>query len=153
MGSERYWSYAALNRTDMLIFAGNVLGLFKGSGNVIPFSADLSDICRSFKEEINSTIKIYMSHDDLLFNEMQNVIRRNRLFDIRTTIWYKIIFWTQNRMNCRLCRIIRKEYGFIVVLHRFLKREKLFNFDKSWALKSDRRQVRLRNFTSGWVRW
>ena len=134
----------------MLIFAGNVLGFFKGSGNVIPFSADPSDFCRSFKEEINSTIKIYISHDDLLVNEMHNVIRGNKLFDIRTTIWYKIIFWTQNRMNCRLCRIIRKEYGFIVVLHRLLKREKLFNFDKGWELKSYRKQILLKNSTSSW---
>ena len=142
-----------INRTDMLIVAGNALGFFTGSGNVIPFSVDLSDYCRSFRQESNTTIKIYLGYDVLVVNEVHNVIKRNRLFDIRTTIWYKIIYRTQNRRNCKLCRIIRRESGFIVVVHRFLQREKLFSFYKSWALKSDRRQELLRNFTSGWVRW
>ena len=142
-----------INRTDMLIVAGNTLGFFTGSGNVIPFSVDLSDFCRSFRQEGNTTINIYIGYDVLLVNEVHNVIKRNRLFDIRATIWYKIIFRTQNRMNCKLCRIIRRESGFIVVVQRFLQMEKLFNFYKGWALKSDRRQEWLRNFTSGWVRW
>ena len=142
-----------INKTDMLIVAGNALGFFTGSGKVFPFSVDLSDFCRSFRQESNSTIKIYKGYDVLLVNEVHNVIKRNRFFDIRTTIWYNIIFRTQNRMNCKLYRIIRRECGFIVVVNRFLQREKLFNFYKSWALKSDRRQELLRKFTSGWVRW
>ena len=141
------------NKKGTLIVAGIALGFFTGSRNIIPFSVDLSDFCRSFRDERDTTIKIYISHQVLLVNEVYNVIKRNSLFDIRTTIWYKIIFRTQNRMNCKLCRIIRREYGFIVVIHRFLQTEKLINFDKGWALKSDRRQVLLRNFTSGWVRW
>ena len=32
-------------------------------------------------------------------------------------------------MNCKLCRIIRSDLDFIVVAHRFLQMEKLFNFD------------------------
>ena len=119
-----------INRIGMLIVAGNALGFFTGSGNVIPFSVDLSDFCGSFREERNTTIKIYISHHVLLVNQMYNVIKRNSLFDIRTTILYKIIFRTQNRMNCKIFRIIRREYGFIVVVHRFLQREKLINFDK-----------------------
>ena len=142
-----------INWTDMLIVAGIVLGFFAGSGNVIPFSGDLSDFCRSFRQEGNTTIKIYIGYDLLLVNEVHYVIKRNRLFDIRTTIWYKIIFRTQNRMNCKLCRIIWRESGFIVVVHRFSQREKLFNFYKGWALKSDRKQELLSNFTSGWVHW
>ena len=142
-----------INRTGMLIIPGNALGFFTGSWNVIPFSVDLSDFCRSFREERNTTTKIYISHHVVFVNEVYNVIKRNKFFDIRTTIWYTIIFRTQNRMNCKTCRIIRIEYGFIVVVHGFLQQEKLFNFDKGWALKSDRRQVLLRNFTSGWVRW
>ena len=137
----------------MLIVAGNVLGFFMGSGNVIPCSVGLSHLYRSFREERNTTIKIYITHHVLLVNEVYNVIKRNSLFDIWNTIWYKIIFWTQNRMNCKLCRIISRKYGFIVVVHCFLQREKLFNFDKCWALESDRRQVLLRNFTSDCVRW
>ena len=142
-----------INRTGMLIVAVNALGLLTGSGNVIPFSVDLSDFCRSFREERNTTIKIYKCYHFLLVNEVYNVIKRNSLFDIRTTIWYKIIFRTQNRMNCKLCRIIRRDCGFIVVVHLFLQRQKFFKFDKGWALKSDRRQVLLRNFASDWVRW
>ena len=136
----------------MLIVAGNALRFITGSGNVFPFSVVLSDFCRSFREERNTTIKIYIIHHVILVNKVYNVIKRNSLFDIRTKIWYKIIFRTQNRMNCERCRIIRKESGFIVVVNRFLQGEKLFNFVKGSALKSDRRQE-LRNFTSGWVRW
>ena len=142
-----------INRTDMLIVAGNALGFFTGSGNVIPFSVDLSDFRRSFRQESNTTIKIYISYDVLLVNEVHNVIKSNRLFDIRTTIWYKIILRTHNRIICKLCRIIRRESGFIVVVDRFWQWENFFNFYKGWALKSDRRQELLRNFTSGWVRW
>ena len=36
-----------INRTGMLIVAGNALGFLTRSGNVIPFSVDLSDFCRS----------------------------------------------------------------------------------------------------------
>ena len=75
-----------INRTDMLIVAGNALGFFTGSGNVIPFSVDLSDFCRSFRQESNTTTKIYIGYDVLLVNEVHNVIKRNRLFDIRTTV-------------------------------------------------------------------
>ena len=117
-----------INRTDMLIVAGNALGFFTGSGNVIPFSVDLSDFCRSFRQESNTTIKIYIGYDVLLVNKVHNVSKRNRLFDIQTTISYNIFFRTQNRMNCKLCRIIGRESGFIVVVHRFLRTEKLFNF-------------------------
>ena len=120
-----------INRTGMLIVAGNALGFFTGSGNLISFSVHLSDFCSSFREERNSRIRIYISHHVLLVNKLYNVIKGNTPFDIRTTISYKIIFRTQNRMNCKLCRIIRREYGFFVVVHRFLQRKKLFNFDKS----------------------
>ena len=75
-----------INRTDELIVAGNALGLFTGSGNLIPFSVDLSGFCKSFREESNTTIKIYISYDVLLVNEVHNVIKGNRLSDIRTAI-------------------------------------------------------------------
>ena len=142
-----------INRAGMLIVAGNAVGFLTGSGNVIPFSVDLFEFCRRFREEIDTTIKINIGYDVLLVNEVHNVIKRNRLFDIWTTIWYKITLRAQNRMKCKLCRIIRREYGFFIVVHRFLQREKLFNFCKGWALTSDRRQELWGNFTSGWVRW
>ena len=75
-----------INNTGMLIAAGNALGFFTGYGNVIPFSVDLSDFCRSFRGERNATIEIYISHHVLLVNEVYNVIKRNNLFQIRTTI-------------------------------------------------------------------
>ena len=68
--------------TVMLIDAGIVLGFLTGSGNVIPFSVDLSNICTSFRLESNTTIKIYIGHDVLLVNEVHNVIRGNSLFEI-----------------------------------------------------------------------
>ena len=75
-----------INKTGMSIVAGNALGFFTGSGKVIPFSVDLSDFCRSFSEERNVTIKIYISHNVLLVNEVYNVIKRNSFCQIWTTI-------------------------------------------------------------------
>ena len=100
------------NKAGMLIVAGNALGFFTGSGNVFPFSVDVFGFCRSFRGERNTAIKTYISPRVLLVNEVYNVIKKNSLFDSRTTIRYKIIFRTQNRMNCKLCRIIRREYRF-----------------------------------------
>ena len=119
-----------INRTDMLIVAGNALGFFTGSWIVIPFSDDFSDLCKSFRVKNNTTIKFFMRHDVLLINEVHNVIERNSLFEIMATIWYKIIFWTQNRMNCKLCRTIRRELGSIAAAHRFLQKEELFLLTK-----------------------
>ena len=63
-------------------------------------------------------------------------IQKMILYQIVARISYKISFWTQNRMNWKLCRIMRRDLGFIVAAHRFLYREKLFNFDKieHWIL-------------------
>ena len=69
-----------INNTDMLIVAGNALGFFTGSGNVILFSVDLSNFCRIFREKRNATMKIYVSHHVLFVNEVHNVIKRNSLF-------------------------------------------------------------------------
>ena len=113
----------------MLIVTGNALRVFTGSGKVIPFSVDLSKFGRGFREESNTTIKIYIGHDDLLINELHNVIKRHSRFEILATNSYKFIFWTQKRMNCKLFRIIRRDFGFIVAAHRFLRKEKLFKSD------------------------
>ena len=125
-----------MNRTVWLIVTGNALGFFKESGSVISFSVELSDFCRTFTVESNTTIKIFIGDHVLVINEMHKVIERNSVFEILARIWYKIIFWTQNRMDCKLCRIIRRDLCFIVAVHRFLQREKLFNFDKfeHWVL-------------------
>ena len=85
-----------INNTGMLIVAGNALGFFTGSGNVIPFWVDLSDFCGSFREERNATIKIYISHHVLLVNEVYNVIKKTVFFkfgpqfDIRSSSGRKI---------------------------------------------------------------
>ena len=70
----------------MVIVTGNALGFFTVSGNVIPFSGDLSDFCGSFRVESNTTMKMYIGHDVLLIHEMHNAIERNSLFDILTKI-------------------------------------------------------------------
>ena len=70
----------------MLIVAGNALGFFTGSGNVIPFSVDLSDFCRSFRVESNTTVKINIGHDILFINDRHNVIERNSFFETLATI-------------------------------------------------------------------
>ena len=44
-----------INKTVIPIVTGNALGFFTGSGNVIAFSVDLSDFCRSFRVESNTT--------------------------------------------------------------------------------------------------
>ena len=78
-----------INRTVMLIVVGNALGFFTASGNIFPFSVDLSDCCRSFSVESNTTIKIYIGHDVLLINEVHNVIERNS----------RLEFWPQFDMK------------------------------------------------------
>ena len=115
-------------KTVMLIVIGNALGFFTGSGNVIPFSVDLSEYCRSVRVESNNTIKLFISHDVLLITEVHNVIERNSLFEFLATILFRIIFWTQNRINRKLFGIKRRDFGFIVAAHRFLHREKVLNF-------------------------
>ena len=74
-------------------------------------------------------------------------------FEILITVLYEIILWTQNRMNCRLFMILRRDLRFFVVAHRFLQREKGIPFPESWEQNSDRKQVLMGNFTKGWVRW
>ena len=64
----------------MLIVTGNALGFFPRSGNVIPFSVDLSDFCSCFRVESNTTIKIYIGHDVLLIKEVHNFIEMNSFF-------------------------------------------------------------------------
>ena len=54
----------------MLIVAGNELGFFTGSGNVIPFSVDLSDFSKSLREARNATLKIYITNHVLFVNEV-----------------------------------------------------------------------------------
>ena len=70
----------------MPIVTGKALGFFKRSGNVIPFSVDLSDFYRSFRVESNTTIKIFIGYDVLLINEVHNVVDRNSLSEILATI-------------------------------------------------------------------
>ena len=70
----------------MPIVAGNALGFFTGSGNLNPFSVGLSDFCRCFMVESNTTIKIFIGYDVLLINEVHKVIKRNSLFEILATI-------------------------------------------------------------------
>ena len=119
-----------INRTVRLIVAGNTPGFSTRSGNVIPFSVDLFDFCGNFRVESNTTIKVYISHDVLFIDEVHNVTGGNSLFEILNSYGYEIIFCTQNRMNCKLFRIIKTDLGFFVVANRFLQRQKLFNFDK-----------------------
>ena len=86
-----------IDKTVMLIVAESPLGFFIRSGNEIPFSVELSDFCRSFGVEKNTTIKIFFSHDVLLTTEKHNVIKINSLFEILTKILHNIILRTQNR--------------------------------------------------------
>ena len=85
-----------INTTGMLIVAGNASEFFTGSGSVIPFSVDLSDFCRSFREKRNTTIKIYKSHHVLLVNEVYSVIKKTVFltfgpqFDINSSSGRKI---------------------------------------------------------------
>ena len=119
-----------IERTVMLIVAGNAHGFFSRSGNKIPFSIDLPNFCRSFREESNTEIKIYMSYDVLVIKEVRKVIEIKICSEHLTPMSYEIVIWMQNRMNCKLCRIRRRDFGFIVVAHSFLQRENLSDSDK-----------------------
>ena len=70
----------------MLIVTGNATEFFTGSGNIIPFSVDLSDFCRSFRLESKTTTKIFIGYDVVFVNEVHNVIERKSLFEILTAI-------------------------------------------------------------------
>ena len=106
------------------------------SGSVFPFSLDLPDFCRNFCMGSNTIIKIYISHDVFLINEVHIGVRRNRLFEKLTTFWIKIGFLTQSRLNYMPCIIIGRFLGFVVVVDRFMQKEKLFisNKVKHWIL-------------------
>ena len=86
----------------------------------------LSDFCRCFRVKRKNKIKIYIGHVAFLINEVHDVIKRNIRFELLTTIWCKIIFRTPKRMNCTFCRILWWDFGFVVVVHLFLHREKSF---------------------------
>ena len=75
-----------INKTVMPIVTGNALGFFRRSGNVGPFSVDVSDFCRSFRVESNTTIKFFIGYDVLLIKEVHNVIEGNSLSEILATI-------------------------------------------------------------------
>ena len=85
-----------INKTGMLINAGIALGFFTGSGDIIPFSVDLSDFCRSFMEERISTIKIYISHHVLLVNEVYKVIKKT------VFLTFGAQFDTRSSSGCKL---------------------------------------------------
>ena len=80
-----------INRTSLLILAGNALRFFTVSGNVIPFSVDVSDFCGSFREERYTTITIYLSHHVLIVNEVYNVfLTFGPQFDLRSSSGRKL---------------------------------------------------------------
>ena len=108
--------------------------VFSGSG--FPFSLDLSDFCRNFWMGSNTKIKLYISHDVFLINEVHIVVRGNCLLEKLTIFWWKIGFLTQSRLNYMPCIIIGRFLGFIVVVDRFMQKEKLFNSNKvkHWIL-------------------
>ena len=85
-----------INKTGMLIDAGNALGFFTGSGDVIPFSVDLSDFCRSSREERFTTIKFYISHHVLLVNEVYIVIKKT------VFLTFGAQFDTRSSSGCKL---------------------------------------------------
>ena len=126
-----------ISETVFLNSTGNALAFFTVSGNVNPFSIDLSDFCRSFRVESNTLIQIFKGHDVLLINERSQGHQKIQFFGVPVRIWYKIIFWTQNRLNCKLCRIIRRELCFIVAAHRFLQMEKFSTSSISTKLSTD----------------
>ena len=69
----------------MLIVIWKANEVFTGSGKKFPFSLGLSDLCRSFKLESNTGMKIDMSHVVLLINEVHNVVEKSSLLFIMTT--------------------------------------------------------------------
>ena len=112
-----------IEKTIIMINTGNALGFCTGSGQVIPFSVDPSVFCGNFRVGSKTPSKIFIDHDGLLINEVHNLIEGNNLFKILTTNGHKIIFWTQNKMNCKLCRIIRRDLCFVVAAHCVLQKE------------------------------
>ena len=133
-----------INKTVTLIVSWDALGLFLGFGNAVPFSAGLSDFCRSFRVESNTTVKIYVSHDVFLIIEVHNFIE---------TVFLEI--WPQFDIKSAFCRKMEwiwsfvGSYGvldFIVGVQQFMRKELFLNFGHVWALNLDRKQVLVKKF-------
>ena len=70
----------------MLIVKWDALGFSTASGNIFPFSVDLSDFCKNYRVRRSTTIDIYISHDVLLIDEARKIIERNRFLE-KDKIW------------------------------------------------------------------
>ena len=124
-GKSRFDSFYSVKPTVKLIAPWDALGFFIGSTKVFfPFSVDMSNFLTSFSVKSNTTIAIYLDQKALLFNQTQFVFERDNLFGTMTTIRYKINFQAQKRMNRKLCRILRRIFGFIIFVHHFMRKEK-----------------------------
>ena len=118
-----------INRTYILIIAGNVLGYFLGHKNVIPFSVDLSNFCRTFEVESNTTIKIYKGHDVLFIDEMHNIIEKKqsfRNFDHNMIIDHLLY---SKYIDSQALKDHKERYGLYCSCTSLPAREKLFNSD------------------------
>ena len=109
-----------------------------GKWSSIP--VDTFGFCRSFKEKSERTIKIKVAHDFVII-DVQAVIKRNRVPDFVATLLYKINFWARNRMNCKLCKVIRRNVSSIVDEHSFMHEGEITHFQQTfstqiWSLTS-----------------
>ena len=72
----------------MLTVAANAIGFFTGSGKVNTVSVDLFNFRGKgkFRVKGNTTVEIYIGHDVLLIEKVHNVIGRNSVLGILTTV-------------------------------------------------------------------
>ena len=128
-------------------------GFFTGSGNVFPFWIDLVDLCRCFGVDIKATITVYIGHDLLSIIGLLDVIGRNGLFEINTTISQKLNFRTPKKS--KLWGTMRRFVVFIVIVRGLMQHREKYSIStkKGRALNSDHKQVIVKCCTNGCVQW
>ena len=142
-----------INRKVTLIAFWNALGFFAGPRKAFPLLVDLSNFYRSFYVERKNHSQNWIRSRCSAHQWSAKCHGKNNGFEIMTTICFGINFRVQNFLNCSFRRIIRRVLSSIVVVHHFMQREKLFIFDKDWALNYQQRQVVVGIFTNSYVRW
>ena len=125
-----------INGTVMLIITWDALGFCTGSGNVFPFSVDLSDFCRNFRVESNTTIKSYIG-TMFCFSMKSTLSSKETVF---LKIWPQIDIRSAAGRKKEWIASLIVSWGESWVLFQLYitscKTEKFFNFDRieHWIL-------------------
>ena len=121
LGLQRQYKYGQCQkRTIMLLVTRGIHDVFTGLEVYLSVGVDICDLCRIFRVQRYTKIKIYIRHDVIFVNEAHHVIKSNNLREIRITFWNKVDIRTHNRINTKPCRIESRVLAWYVVEHSFM---------------------------------